>query len=106
MIFTSFEFVAFFLFVLGARGLIRNFLAEKWFLLLTSLFFCLTSSVSGAIVILFITTVDFSIGLRLGQTTDPVHRKRLLILSLISSLGLLGFFKYIDFFFENLWFTL
>lgn len=106
MIFTSFEFAAFFLFFLGARGLFRNSLSEKWFLLVASFFFCLTASVSCAIVIFFITLVDFSIGLRLGRTADPVHRKRLLVLSLLSSLGLLGFFKYTNFFLENLWFAL
>ena len=106
MTFTSFEFVAFFLFVLVGRGLFRNSLAAKWFLLLTSLFFCLISSVSSAIVILFIILVDFSIGRRLGQTTDKGHRKRLLVLSLLISLGLLGFFKYSNFLLENLWFIL
>lgn len=104
MTFTSFEFAAFFLFVLGARGLFRNFLAAKWFLLLTSLVFCIISSVSCAIVILFITFVDFSIGRRLGQTTDQGHRKKLLVLSLLISLGLLGFFKYTNFLLENIWF--
>jgi alginate O-acetyltransferase complex protein AlgI len=106
MTFTSFEFVAFFLFLVGARGLLRSFSAWKWFLLVTSFFFCLTASVSSAIVILFITLVDFSIGLRLGQTTDQGHRKRLLVLSLLTSLGLLGFFKYTNFLLENLWFIL
>jgi len=106
MIFTSFEFVAFFLFVLATHGLFRNFLAGKWFLLITSFFFCLAASVSGAIVILFITLVDFFIGHKIAQTNDAVHRKRLLALSLLSSFGLLGFFKYTNFFLENLWFAL
>lgn len=106
MTFTSFEFVAFFLFVVAGRGLLRNFAAAKWFLLLTSLFFCLISSVSCAIVILFITFVDFSIGRRLGQTKDQGHRKRLLVLSLVISLGLLGLFKYTNFFLENIWVVL
>ena len=106
MTFTSFEFVVFFLFILAGRGLFRNLTATKWFLLLTSLFFCLISSVSCAIVILFITLVDFSIGRRLGQTKDQGHRKRLLVLSLVISLGLLGFFKYTNFLLENIWFIL
>ena len=106
MTFTSFEFVAFFLFVLAGRDLLRNLVAAKWFLLLTSLVFCLLSSVSSALVVLFITFVDFSIGHRLGQSKDPIHRKRLLVLSLLISLGLLLFFKYTDFLLENLWFLL
>ena len=103
MIFTSFEFIAFFLLVMGARGMVRGILAERWFLLLTSIFFCLTASVASAILICFITLVDFSIGARLGEAADPARRKRLLILSLTVSLGLLGFFKYANFFLENLW---
>lgn len=105
MTFTSFEFVVFFLFILGGRSLLGNFMAAKWFLLITSLFFCLISSVSSAIIILFITLMDFSIGRRMGQTADQGHRRNLLILSLVSSLGLLGFFKYTNFLLENIWFV-
>ena len=102
MTFTSFEFAAFFVFVLGARSLFRSSLAERWFLLVASLLFCLTASVSSAVVIVVITLIDFSIGRKLEHTQDPARRKRLLILSLTSSLGLLGFFKYTTFILENL----
>jgi alginate O-acetyltransferase complex protein AlgI len=101
MTFTSFEFAAFFIFVLGARRLFRSSLAERWVLLVASLVFCLLVSVSSALAILVITLVDFSIGRSLDRTKDPVRRKRLLVLSLTISLGLLGFFKYTDFLLEN-----
>jgi len=106
MTFTSFEFAAFFLFVLVGRALFREFAVAKWFLLLSSLFFCLFSSVSSAIIIMFIAVVDFSIGRRLGQTADEGHRKRLLVFSLFISLGLLSVFKYTNFLIENLLFVL
>lgn len=106
MTFTSFEFVAFFLFVLVGRGLLRNFAAVKWFLLFTSLFFCIISSISCAIVILFITFIDFSIGRKLVQTKDQFQRKKLLVFSLMISLSVLGFFKYTNFFLENVWLVL
>ncbi|MBP9009717.1 MAG: MBOAT family O-acyltransferase [Smithellaceae bacterium] len=106
MTFTSFEFFAFFLFVLLGRCVTRNNTVTKWFLLVTSIFFCLISSVSCAIVILFITFVDFFIGRKLGQIQNQHHRKRLLIFSLVITLGLLGFFKYTNFFLENIWFVL
>jgi alginate O-acetyltransferase complex protein AlgI len=106
MTFTSFEFAAFFVFVLGARTLFRSSVAERWFLLVASILFCLTLSVSSAIVILVITLVDFWIGRRLGDTSDPAQRKRLLIVSLTCSLGLLGIFKYTHFILENLRFSL
>jgi D-alanyl-lipoteichoic acid acyltransferase DltB (MBOAT superfamily) len=48
------------------------------------------------------TVIDFSIGRRLGQTTDPRARRRLVTLSLASNLGILGFFKYAGFFSSSL----
>jgi hypothetical protein len=39
MIFTTFEFVLFFAVVLAGRSLLRNFSAEKWFLLAASYLF-------------------------------------------------------------------
>ena len=70
MTFTSFEFAVFFVFVLVGRALFREFAVVKWIFLLSSLFFSLFSSVSSAVVVLFITIVDFSIGRKLGKTED------------------------------------
>jgi len=44
------------------------------------------------------TVVDYIIGRSLHATTDPVRRKHLLWVSLASNLGLLGVFKYFNFF--------
>jgi len=48
---------------------------------------------------------NFQIGTALGRTTSPSHRKALLIASLTCNLGILGFFKYFNFFIESLWST-
>lgn len=101
MMTTSFEFAAFFVFVLAGRAVFGSSSAERWFLLVASLVFSLVSSAAGTAAIVFITVVDFLIGRRLETTTDPVHRKKLLAVSLTSSLGLLGFFKYTGFLLEN-----
>jgi alginate O-acetyltransferase complex protein AlgI len=106
VIFTSFEFIFFFLLVVLVRGCVRNFTAEKWFLLGTSICFYLTWSIPCVVFILFTSLVDYSIGRKLGQTTDAISRKRLLLLSLTINLGLLGFFKYSNFFLDNVWFGL
>ena len=53
-------------------------------------------------LILFSTLVDFSIGLGLSKQKNQNKRKILLWISLIVNLGLLGFFKYYNFFLENL----
>ncbi|MCL4154184.1 UNVERIFIED_CONTAM: hypothetical protein GTU68_024170, partial [Idotea baltica] len=47
------------------------------------------------------TIVDYLIGRGLGQTSDDVSRKRLLWISVLFNLGLLGFFKYFNFFIDN-----
>src|SRR5579863_4041679 len=45
---------------------------------------------------------DFSLGLALGRARVPWRRKALLWLSLAANLGLLGFFKYFNFFADTL----
>lgn len=52
-------------------------------------------------LIIFSSVVDFSVGRQLGLTDDPNIRKRWLYLSLATNLGLLGFFKYFNFFVEQ-----
>ena len=101
MIFTSFEFVAFFALVVLVRSCVRNFTAEKWLLLAASICFYLSWSIPCVFLILFTSLADYSIGRRMGQTSDPISRRRWLVMSLVANLGLLGFFKYGNFFFEN-----
>jgi len=52
-------------------------------------------------LIIFSTLVDYSIGRRLEMEDDKKKRKYLLWLSISINLGLLGFFKYYNFFLEN-----
>ena len=47
------------------------------------------------------TIVDYLVGGRLARTDDPGARKRWLMLSLTTNLGILGTFKYFDFFTES-----
>lgn len=47
-------------------------------------------------------SVDYWVGLSLDKTDDERKRKWLLGVSLISNLGILGFFKYFNFFLDNL----
>ena len=102
MIFTSFEFIFFFAFVVFARLFLRSIGTDKWLLLLASLAFYASWSVPCIVFILLTTFVDFSIARKMGRTTDAKLRKRLLILSMVLSLGLLCFFKYSNFLLENL----
>ncbi|MDB4538678.1 MBOAT family protein, partial [bacterium] len=47
------------------------------------------------------TVIDFLIGGRLEATEDERVRKRLVTLSVVINLGILGFFKYFDFFIDS-----
>lgn len=52
-------------------------------------------------LIIFSSIVDYSVGLLLKNTNNPSKRKSLLLLSLLSNLGLLVYFKYANFFIES-----
>ncbi|MDJ0842091.1 MAG: MBOAT family O-acyltransferase [Acidobacteriota bacterium] len=52
-------------------------------------------------LILISTCVDFSVGLALGRTENKQKRRTLLALSLVTNLGILGTFKYYDFFADS-----
>jgi len=52
-------------------------------------------------LLLISTIIDFTVGLRLQNERKPVNRKFFLWISILVNLGLLGFFKYYNFFLEN-----
>ena len=52
-------------------------------------------------LILFSTIVDYSIGLKLDTVKKQRNRNILLWISILVNLGLLGFFKYYNFFVDN-----
>jgi alginate O-acetyltransferase complex protein AlgI len=101
VIFTSFEFIVFFVLVVLILSCLRNSSAKKWLLLAASICFYLSWSVPCILLILFTSIFDYFVGRKMGRTIEPRARKRLLIMSLLVNLGLLGFFKYSNFFVEN-----
>jgi alginate O-acetyltransferase complex protein AlgI len=52
-------------------------------------------------LLLFISVVDYACAARIAEVV-PSKRRRWLLFSLVSNLGLLGYFKYTNFFIENL----
>lgn len=101
MIFNSLVFLFFFIFVLCFYFLPLGWRARKSFLLLASLFFYGAWRPEYLIIILFSTLVDWFIGKKIGALEDGVPRKVLFCISLCSNLGLLAFFKYGNFFLDN-----
>ena len=97
MLFNSLSFLIF----LPAVWLTMTVLPRPWrnhFLLATSYFFygCWDWRFLGLLA--GTTVIDFWVGKRLGELADERQRKRILLLSLGANLGVLGFFKYYNFF--------
>ena len=69
----------------------------KIFVLFASYYFYASWNPRLIVLILASTLVDYTLGLAL-ETAAPARRKKLLLLSLVLNLGLLGFFKYYNFF--------
>jgi alginate O-acetyltransferase complex protein AlgI len=106
MIFTSFEFFLFFAAVLVVRSRLRNFVAEKWFLLAASYLFYMSWSIPCGFLILATSLIDYFVGIGLERIEDQRRRKVLLVVSIAANLGVLGFFKYTNFLLDNLSWTL
>jgi alginate O-acetyltransferase complex protein AlgI len=75
---------------------------RQFFLLAASyVFYCWKTPIYGLLLVIS-TLLDYSCGLGLEKTERPRARRLILLASLVGNLGLLGFFKYADFFGGNL----
>jgi alginate O-acetyltransferase complex protein AlgI len=100
MLFNSFAFLLFLpLFMIGywlTRGR-----ARLWVMFLASLLFYGWWDWRFLFLLLFSAIVDYSLGLLLENERDEGARHRLIVLSVVVNLGLLGFFKYFNFFADS-----
>jgi alginate O-acetyltransferase complex protein AlgI len=101
MVFNSLHFVWFFIVVYAAYRVLPH-RAQNWLLLVASYYFYAAWDWRFLGLLLGSTIVDYSCGLALARTSVPARRKLLLCLSLGFNLTLLGFFKYFNFFTDNL----
>lgn len=97
MIFNSVQFLVFFLIVLGAFWLMSRKVQNR-FLLVASYVFYGAWDYRFLSLILISTIVDYYIGAKLHATESSSNRKRLLAVSVVVNLAILGFFKYFNFF--------
>ncbi len=102
MIFSSLDFLVFFLAVFVCVVLLPTNRSKKILLLLASWCFYAYWDWRFLGLILLSTITDYWVGGKLGQTRSHKGRKVLLMFSLGVNLGLLGFFKYYNFFIESL----
>ncbi|MEX1312310.1 MAG: MBOAT family O-acyltransferase [Candidatus Sulfomarinibacteraceae bacterium] len=102
MIFTEFRFLFFFAVVFVVRWMLRDLRAQKLWLLACSYLFYAAWDWRFLSLIWISTAVDYLVGLRLGAEHDPSRRRLWVSVSIVANLGILGVFKYFNFFAETL----
>lgn len=103
MLFNSLDFAVFFpvVFVIYWFLVNRNLRLQNIFIVASSYLFYGWWDWRFLSLIFISTMVDYSVGLGLSRKKDPVTRKLLLWTSIAVNIGLLGFFKYYNFFQDN-----
>ena len=97
MLFTTPEFIIFFVCVLAVISAIKFRRFQHLFIVGSSYFFFYFSNNYLITLLIFSTLLDFYVGKAIYAAKDKKRKKILLISSLAGNLGLLGFFKYADF---------
>jgi D-alanyl-lipoteichoic acid acyltransferase DltB (MBOAT superfamily) len=101
-IFTTPAFWIFFLFVLaGFLFVQRKLFLRNLYLFIVSLFFYYKSGGFFLILLIIVTIIDFSCGLLIYRSKSGAGRRTFLLLSIISNIGLLAYFKYTGFFVQT-----
>ena len=102
-IFTNVAFWIFFLIVLAGYSLVyKKLLIRNIYLFLVSLFFYYKTGGLFLFILIFVTVVDYSCGLLIHSSKRKAARKFFVLLSIVSNLGLLGYFKYTGFFINSI----
>lgn len=102
MLFNSVEYLLFFCSVLALSWLTVGLPRVRiWILLLASYYFYVSNNHWLILLILASTQIDFVAGLAIAGTQNQVLRKRWLVASVVTNLGILGTFKYFNFFAQS-----
>jgi len=102
MLFNSLDFAVFFpIFFLLYWLVAKNLELRNVFLLLSSYVFYAWWDWRFLFLIIFSSILDYVIGQKLGKLKNKKSRKGLLLISLLSNLGLLAYFKYANFFIDS-----
>lgn len=102
MTFTTLTFVTFLVVVFGLHWASENRTWRNWIISASSFLFYSYWDVRFALLMLGSITVDYAVAMALDREHRPKWRRGLLCLSLSYNLSVLGFFKYFNFFTENL----
>ncbi len=106
MVFNSLEFAVFIAIVLAGYYLVLDDSRErarKVLLLVASYAFYGSWNPVFTLLLAGSTVLDYFLGLRIAATDDRLRKRSLLFMSLLANLGVLGFFKYGDFFRDQIY---
>lgn len=103
MLFNSIEFAIFFPIVFILYWFVTNhkLKLQNFLIVIASYIFYGWWDWRFLILIFLSTILDYLVGKALGVTEHQTRRRQLLIFSLVTNLGILGFFKYYNFFVDN-----
>lgn len=102
MLFSSTVFLFIFIPSLVATYLIVNRSVKPYILLLGSLFFYAWGEPRYLGVMLFICIINYLAARFIAGSSTPIARRVFLFLCILGDLGTLGYFKYYNFFIENI----
>jgi D-alanyl-lipoteichoic acid acyltransferase DltB (MBOAT superfamily) len=98
MIFSAPYFWIFLLVILAFYSLIyKKLFIRNFYLFLISLFFYYKSGGLFLFLLIFVILVDFTAGLIIGRSERKAVRRLFIILSIVSNIGILAYFKYTGF---------
>jgi alginate O-acetyltransferase complex protein AlgI len=104
MVFNSLQFILFFVAVYALYRVLPH-RAQNWMLLAASYYFYAAWDWRFLSLLLASTAVDYTVALAIARAPDGLRRRLLLTTSIAFNLSLLGFFKYFNFFADNLVFV-
>ena len=100
MLFNSYQFLFFFLIVFSLYYCL-SYRKQNWLLLIASYVFYGAWDYRFLSLIFLSTIIDFYTGRKIYDSSDSKVRKKFLFISCFFNLGILGFFKYFNFFVES-----
>jgi alginate O-acetyltransferase complex protein AlgI len=101
MLFTQLEFPIFFALILICVWCCRTRVSRNSLLLVASYYFYAYWDVRFCGLLLLSTLVDYVVAKRMAEAETNAGRRGLLLISLVVNLGVLGFFKYFNFFIDS-----
>ena len=99
MLFNTFHFAYFFAILFPAYWILRkHYKAQNLLLLLAGYYFYACWEWRFLGLLIFSTVMDFACGLAVDRIEEPKKRKTFVAISMVLNLGMLGYFKYMNFF--------